>query len=208
MSEPLQIQQVKKWHVIYVHARHEKRIHSEMQEMGIESFLPMKKELHAWSDRKKWIEVPLFSSYVFVRLEPSGSNVASEERSRIYLLNGFIKFVCSNGKPSIVPQWQIDGIKKFVDFCAEKIEVLDSDYVGTEGIIIAGPLMGMRGKIADVKNQKCFSIKIDGIEKVLSVTIPVSYFRPITTRMDAVGRTAQESVVNNQRASKGFINQQ
>lgn len=167
---------LKRWHVMYVQARHEKRIHSDMLEMGVESFLPMKKELHEWSDRKKWIDVPLFSSYVFV-------NVAPEDRARVYTLNGFVKFVSSNGRPSIVPQWQIDGIKKFVDFYPDRVGVLDSDYVGAEGVIIAGPLMGMHGKIVDVKNRKCFAMKIDGIEKVLSVTIPASLFKPLSIKI-------------------------
>lgn len=166
-------EELKRWHVMYVHARHEKRIHSEMLEMGIESFLPMKKELHEWSDRKKWIDVPLFSSYVFASL-------AHDDRARVYLLNGFVKFVSSNGKPSIVPQWQIDGIRKFVEFYPDRVGVLDSDYVGAEGVITPGPLMGMHGKIVDVKNRKCFSMKIDGIEKVLSVTIPASLFKPLS----------------------------
>jgi transcription antitermination factor NusG len=177
----------KKWHVIYVKARHEKRFHSEMLEMGLESFLPMRRELHAWSDRKKWVEVPLFSSYVFVRMfhsvqTPSedlfGTGTTSGERKRVYSLSGFVRFVSSNGKPSIVPEWQIDGIRKFVEFYPEEVDVLDSDYVGTEGIIIGGPLMGMHGKVVDVKNQKCFTMKVDGIDKVVSVTIPVSLFKP------------------------------
>lgn len=163
----------KSWHVIYVQARHEKKIHLQIVEAGLESFLPMKKELHTWSDRKKWIDVPLFSSYLF-------ANITAAERNRIFPLSGFVRFVCSSGKPSIVPQWQIDGIKKFIEFCPEKIEVADSDFVGTEGTITAGPLIGMRGKIIEVKNQKFFAIRIDGIEKVLSVTIPVSFFKPLS----------------------------
>lgn len=175
----------KRWHVIYAHTRHEKRIHSEMLELSIESFLPMRKELHTWSDRKKWIEVPLFSSYVF-------ANISLDQRNRIYLLNGFVKFVSANGKPSIIPQWQIEGVKRFVDSYAEMVEVLDCDYVGTEGVILAGPLAGMHGKIIDVKNKKCFTIKIDGIEKVLSVTIPVSLFKPLPNF--AAKREAAEQV--------------
>jgi len=177
MSESSAEESRKKWHVIYAHARHEKRIHSEMAEAGIESFLPMRKELHTWSDRKKWVDVPLFSSYVFAKITP-------EERNRLYLLNGFVKFVSSNGKPSIVPQWQIDGIRKIVSSFPEEVEVLDSDYVGMEGVILAGPLAGMRGKILDTKNRKCFAMKIEGIDKVLSVTIPVSLFKPFASRGD------------------------
>ena len=163
---------LKRWHVVYVKARHEKTFHSQVLESGIESFLPMKKELHTWSDRRKWVEVPLFSSYVFVSL-------AHGDRSRLYSLAGFGRFVTSDGKPSVVPQWQIDGIRKLVDFYPESIEVSDSDFVATEGIITGGPLAGIRGKIIDVKNGKSFAIKIDGIEKVLSVIIPVSLFKPL-----------------------------
>ena len=112
--------------------QHEKRFHSEMAEMEIESFLPMRKELHEWSDQKKWVEVPLFSSYVF-------ANVTSEERNRVYALNGFVRFVSSNGKPSIVPQGQMDGIKKIVDSYPDRVEVLESDYIGTRGVILSGP---------------------------------------------------------------------
>jgi len=161
----------RKWHVIYVHTRHEKRIHQEMLAMGFESYLPMKKELHAWSDRKKWVEVPLFTSYVF-------ANITLDERNRVYLLNGFVKFVSSSGKPCIVPQWQIDGIKNMIDSYPEQVEVIDCDYCGIEGMIIGGPLAGLRGKVVDVKNQKRFTMKIEGIEGVLSVTIPASLFRP------------------------------
>ncbi|HUI29493.1 MAG TPA: UpxY family transcription antiterminator [Candidatus Acidoferrales bacterium] len=208
------------WHVMYVHARHEKKIHSEMLKMGIESFLPMKKELHTWSDRKKWIEVPLFSCYVFVRIDPSGKDITSDEKNRVYLLNGFVKFVSSNGKPSIVPQWQIDGIRKIVDSYPDTVEVLDSDYVGTDGAIIGGPLSGMTGKIIEVKNRKCFLIKIDGIEKVLSVTIPVSSFKPFPSQrsrrsegslseipaenLDKSGQMGEVSKANRQRLPRNL----
>ncbi len=143
-----------------------------MLKSGLESFLPMKKELHMWSDRKKWIEVPLFSSYVFVRILPV-------EKERVFALDGFVKFVTTNGKPCIVPQRQIDGIKKIIDSYPERVDVLDSDYVGVEGTIIAGPLAGMQGRIIEVKNRKCFTMRIDGIERVLSVTIPASLFRTL-----------------------------
>jgi transcription antitermination factor NusG len=58
--------------------------------------------------------------------------------------------------------------------------VLNSDYVGLEGTILAGPLAGIHGKIIEVKNRKCFTMRIDGIERVLSVTIPASLFKPLS----------------------------
>lgn len=180
---------LKRWHVVYVQARHEKKIYSQIAELGIESFLPMKKELHTWSDRRKWVDVPLFSSYLFAYVTPA-------ERNRIYPLNGFVKFISSNGKPSIVPQWQIDGIKKFIEFCPEKIEVMDSDFVGTEGTITAGPLIGMRGKIIEVKNQKFFAIRIEGIEKYFQLQFRFRF-------SSRCRRPGELSVIQGRAVSKG-----
>ncbi len=155
------------WHVIYVKARHEKRAHSDLAERGIESYLPLRKELHEWSDRKKWVEVPLFSSYVFVRTLP-------EEFGRVYLTSGFVKFVSSNGKPSVIPDNQVDDIRRIVEYYSANVEVLDASYCGHEAEIVAGPLAGLRGEIVDVLNRKSFVIRVEGLDKLLSVNVPVS----------------------------------
>ena len=41
------------WYAIYVKSRHEQCVHSELQEKGIESSLPLIKTIRNWSDRKK-----------------------------------------------------------------------------------------------------------------------------------------------------------
>ena len=56
------------WHAIYVHSRAEKKVHVELTLKGIESFLPLHRKLRQWSDRKKWVEIPLISGYVFVHI--------------------------------------------------------------------------------------------------------------------------------------------
>ena len=58
----------KKWYAIYVKSRHEKVIFSELQKKGIESSLPLMTTIRQWSDRKKKVEVPLFRSYLFVKI--------------------------------------------------------------------------------------------------------------------------------------------
>lgn len=155
------------WYVVYVKARHEKRAYTELAERGIDSYLPMRRELHQWSDRKKWVEVPLFSCYVFVRALPV-------EFSRVYLVSGFVKFVGSNGKPSVIPDNQIDDIRKVVEFFSDDVEVLDGSYAGCRAEVTAGPLAGLRGEIVEVLNRKNFVIRIEGLDKLLSVNVPVA----------------------------------
>lgn len=167
----------KAWNVIYLKAHHEKQANDSLAEMGVESFLPMRKELHQWSDRKKWVWVPLFSSYLFV-------NLGQTRRNLVYQLNGFVKFLSSNGKTSIVPQWQIDAIKKVVEIYPEKVSVLPYAAIGLRGLITAGPLAGLAGELLEVLNQKYYLIRLEGLDKILKVAVPEAAFEPIQESAD------------------------
>ena len=57
----------KTWYALYTKSRNEKKAHSALVSSGIDSFLPLIKNLKQWSDRKKWVEEPLFRSYLFVQ---------------------------------------------------------------------------------------------------------------------------------------------
>ena len=45
--------------------RHEKRVSLGLQEKGVPTFLPLYREKRQWTDRQQWVELPLFSHYVF-----------------------------------------------------------------------------------------------------------------------------------------------
>ena len=66
-------QDSKKWIAIYTKPRYEKTVKKEFQKKGFKVYLPMLKERRKWSDRKKWIEFPLFRSYLFVRTKLKNS---------------------------------------------------------------------------------------------------------------------------------------
>ena len=56
------------WVALYTNPRAEKKAESNLKETGFEVYLPLRKELHTWSDRKKWVEVPLLKSYIFAKI--------------------------------------------------------------------------------------------------------------------------------------------
>jgi len=60
-----------KWYAVYTKSRTEKKLTGRLNEKGIESYLPLRKTLKQWSDRKKIVEEPLISSYVFVNIQNS-----------------------------------------------------------------------------------------------------------------------------------------
>ncbi|HEY9166037.1 MAG TPA: UpxY family transcription antiterminator [Candidatus Kryptonia bacterium] len=162
--------QCKRWHVIYVHAKHEKRVHDSLTKNGVHSFLPLKKEMHQWSDRRKWVEVPLYSGYVFTRIDEG-------EKLRVFACDGFVKFLSNNGKPSIVPDWQMDSIRKITALYPAQVESLTEGCIGKSGEIIAGVLAGLRGEIVEISNEHYFTIRIEGLDRVLALKVPADSIR-------------------------------
>ena len=61
------------WIVVRSKPRAEKVAFDQLMKKGIEVYLPLVKERRKWSDRKKWVELPLFSSYLFAKVELKNS---------------------------------------------------------------------------------------------------------------------------------------
>lgn len=55
------------WYVLYTAPRAEKQVKERIDLLGVECWLPLHRTPRVWSDRVKIVEIPLFSSYVFVR---------------------------------------------------------------------------------------------------------------------------------------------
>lgn len=163
---------VRSWYVMYVKARHEKRAYTHLVERGIEGYLPLRKEIRQWSDRKKRIEVPLFSCYVFVKTSP-------QKFEDIYSTAGFVRFVSIKGKPCVVPDEQIENVRKMVEHYPDEIAVIEGEYAGRDAEIIAGPLTGMRGKVVEVVGGRHFVVMIEGLNKMLRVKVHAGDVRMI-----------------------------
>jgi len=94
------------WYAIHTRSRHEKFVVSQLEDRGITTFLPLVSQLRVWSDRRKLVQLPLFSGYVFVRIALSG-----EARFRVLRTDGVVSFlgVCGEGIP--IPDRQTEDIQ-------------------------------------------------------------------------------------------------
>ncbi|MDD3011758.1 MAG: transcription termination/antitermination NusG family protein, partial [Bacteroidales bacterium] len=81
-----------------------------MQDKNIEAFLPLRKTLKQWSDRKKWVEEPLFSCYIFVNVNP-------QEYYQAINTDGAVRYITFEGKPALVPEQQINAVKIYLNQC-------------------------------------------------------------------------------------------
>lgn len=129
------------WYAIYTKSRSEKKLSSQLTILGIENYLPLKRELRKWSDRDKWVEVPAINCYLFINIEPN-------QKELLYKQSHFVSFVRSFGTPAIIPDYQMEIMRKAIgsddQFSLEasiptigqRIKLLTAPLEGVEGVII------------------------------------------------------------------------
>ncbi len=171
-KKPIPKQVVSKWYALYTNPRAEKLVFTRLCETGIETFLPLQKTYRKWSDRKKLVERPLLSSYVFVKVIP-------KEFPAVYKTIGVVKFVSFEGKPVPIPQNQIDNLKLLINSDAE-IEVTSEKFARGDNVeVITGSLIGLTGELIKVGRTKRVIVRIDKLDQNIIVTIPVTFLRKI-----------------------------
>lgn len=147
-----------KWYVLVTRSRHEKKYMQLLQCKGFEIILPIQKVMRQWSDRKKIIEVPLFSGYLFIRYD---------ELKRLEILNvpGIVRFVRYDKHDATISESQIRAIRMAID---EEIEMDVTELNFSEGEeirIASGPFKDFYGKIINHKSKKKIMISINTIGK-------------------------------------------
>src|SRR5665213_2110975 len=98
----------KKWYAVYTKPRCEKKVADLLVKKNIENYCPLNRVQKQWSDRKKIILEPLFTSYVFV-------NINSSERLSVQQTYGVLNFVFWLNKPAVIRNEEIDIIKRFLN---------------------------------------------------------------------------------------------
>ena len=127
-----------RWLVGYTAPRAEKQVFDKLQRQGVEAFLPLAKSSRRWSDRVKIVEVPLFTSYIFVKTSDFQAYQILKETP------GLVRFVCHERKFATISDKEIKSISKFLDktegyqFSFEEnqtVEVREGLLKGKKGII-------------------------------------------------------------------------
>jgi len=146
------------WFVLYTTPRAEKQVQDKLERSGVECYLPLHRTPRVWSDRVKLVDIPLFSSYIFVRCKPY-------ELYPLLRLPGVVKIILYNGSPAVVRQTEIDAIKAFLEQAKEKVLC-----TGDEVEILTGSMKHTSGKIIKIK-KKYLLLKIEQLAATVCVNI-------------------------------------
>jgi len=161
-----------KWYAVYTRPRAEKQVFDRLVESGIETFLPLQKTYRKWSDRKKLVEKPLLSSYLFVRTHAA-------HFPKVFKTNGVVKFVTFEGKPADIPQRQIDNLRLLVNSDVD-IEVSSENFRRGDNVeVISGSLIGLTGELIRKGRKNRVIVRIDKLDQNIIVKIPTTFLRRI-----------------------------
>ncbi len=159
------------WHVVYVKSRHEKKVHDQLQEIEIDSFLPMVTTMKQWSDRKKKISKPLFPSYVFVNIK------SSMDFHKTLSVDGASAYISFGREYAKVPEKEINQIKYLVG--AKELTDIETNAphakVGEIKKIAYGSLSGLECEVLKINNTNKVIVRIASLQQNITATLPMSY---------------------------------
>ncbi len=160
------------WYAAYTNPRAEKTVLQRLLKNDIEAYLPLVKKLKQWSDRKKWVEEPLFNSYIFV-------HVSEREYTQVLSTIGIVRYITFSGKAVAIPEKQMAVLRRVVA-TNENVEVSDFNFLPGDPVkIVGGPFIGLEAELISVQNEQKVVIKIDAINQVLIVNVSKAFLEPL-----------------------------
>ena len=170
-----------RWYAVYTRSRYEKRTHQllhgnqKLQGSGMEVYLPLVKKWRIWSDRKKQVEMPLLPSYLFVRTNPENPHTYFD------ILNtpGVVRFITFEGKPVAIPDRQIETLQRLNDQGIDMDCLDESPPPGTPVKVTQGSMKGLTGEVVHVGKNKQLILRLDALDKCVTLKIPLAMVESI-----------------------------
>ncbi|MGY8780929.1 MAG: UpxY family transcription antiterminator [Fidelibacterota bacterium] len=161
----------KHWIVVRSKPRSEKVALQQLEKKGIEAYLPLLRQKRKWSDRMKWVELPLLSSYLFARIELKNSIDILET-------HGISTIVSFNGSIAIVK----DEVVKSISLALEggyELETTEYFSIGDKVEVFEGPMKGSKGIVLQLKGEDRLVIKVDALQQAIAVHIDIKFLQSV-----------------------------
>ena len=159
-----------RWFAVYTRFKREKLVYQRLQEKGIHAFLPLQNLTRQYASRKRSVQLPLISCYVFTR-------ITKKDYVRVLETLDVVNFVKFSQNLIAIPEHEIHLLQRVVGEDLE-VEVDPSGYrEGDEVEIIGGNLTGIRGILLKQNSDKNFLIELNHIGYSLRIQVHPSQLR-------------------------------
>ena len=151
----------RRWMVLHVRARQEKAVAKFLAAAGIEHDLPLVERVTVTRGRKHRSEVPLFSSYVFLKGEKQNAYDAIATKR----VSSFIEV---NDQDQL--QIELEAIHRALEGGYE-VEDFPSLAIGARARVTKGPLLGVEGVVVEEARRTCLVLHVEILGRGASVEI-------------------------------------
>ena len=159
------------WFALHVRPRSEKAIATAVQQKGFEEFLPLYECRRAWSDRTKWVKLPLFPGYLFCRLNP-------HDRLSLLTIPGVLHIVTAGNIPVVIDESEIMAIR-MVTASGLQVEPFPFLKIGERIRLEHGPLAGLEGHLVEVRNQSRLVVSVSVLKRSVAVEVAREWVAPL-----------------------------
>jgi len=155
----------RKWFALQTKPRNEKIVLKQIELKGIEAYLPLTEKIRIWSDRKKKIEIPLFSGYIFIHAKEN------ERLEAITNTSGAIRYIFYEKRPAVVSDREIELIKQALRE-PEKISIEDKKIKKGDMIIVTyGIFKGMKGFVNEFRGNYKVTVNLEELSYSFSIIL-------------------------------------
>jgi transcription antitermination factor NusG len=158
------------WFALRVRSRCEKVVAVAARSKGFDDFLPLHRRRLRWSDRSKWVDVPLFPGYLFCRLSP-------ENRFSLLTIPGVMHIVGAGRVPEPVDEREILAIQRALSSDAP-VEPWPFLEAGQRVRLSKGPLAGLEGILVETNEQRRVVVSLTVLRRSLAVKIEHDWVEP------------------------------
>lgn len=154
------------WVTFYTKPRAEKKVRDQLLHSGFEPYLPLQRCLHKWHDRKKWVETPLFSSYIFVHIQFKQLYSVLEQP-------GITRYVRFGDEIAELTEKEIDALRRLI--ASEKELFVQNNSQLKKGArvrLISGDVFdGLEGELVSDEKKGNFAVRINCVSSVITVEV-------------------------------------
>jgi transcription antitermination factor NusG len=154
------------WYAAYTSSRHEKTVAEHLRQRDVECFLPLYETVRRWNNGRHRVHLPLFPSYVFVRM-------GLRDKLRVLQVPGLAQLVSFQGSPAVLPDAEIETLRSAL---AAGVQAQPCRYlnVGSQVEICNGPLQGLRGILLRHQGQFRVVVSVEMIMRSIVVEVEAS----------------------------------
>jgi len=160
----------KHWYAIRTRNRSEKWVIEQLEEKGVESWIPLKWSIKKYPGRIRKTQVPLIYGYVFV-------HITQDHYIKVLSTEGVFGFVRFDDEIPTIPTEQIELLKfitgenmdvKMVDTPIEKGDLVE---------FIGGELTGLSGELIEFKGKHRVLMRMENVGLSFFIEVPKGNLR-------------------------------